>query len=122
MASAIQGVSAQFLAQEEQGGGGGASQLVGGGWGGAERRLYRAAMAVAQVYWEEDGEERKSESNERERRKRGRGIQVPSGGRLVVRRQAGGGHAGHLAASTQLLKVEDKGQICEKPPGFGVFS
>jgi hypothetical protein len=79
-------------------------------------------MAVAQVYWEEDGEERKSESNERERRKRGRGIQVPSGGRLVVRRQAGGGRAGHLAASTQLLKVEDNGQICEKPPGFGVFS
>jgi hypothetical protein len=50
-------------------------------------------MAVAQVYWEEDGEERESESNKRERRKRGRGVQVPSGGRLGLRRQAGGGVA-----------------------------
>jgi hypothetical protein len=62
-------------------------------------------MAVAQVYWEEDGEERESESNERERerRKRGRGVQVPSGGRLGLRRQAGGGMAIGPAQDTQEL-------------------
>jgi hypothetical protein len=67
-------------------------------------------MAVAQVYWEEDGKERESESNERERRKRG-GVASRGCSRGVFsasRRQAGGGArrpcTGHAGATYRKKK------------------
>jgi hypothetical protein len=37
-------------------------------------------------------------------------------------RQAGGGHGGHLGASTQVLHEEDIWIFAKSPFGFGVFS
>jgi hypothetical protein len=77
-------------------------------------------MAVAQVYWEKDGEERESESNKRERRKRGawrlgaalEGSSRPQGGKQEVE------HDGH-AQDMQVLPTGRRRKeffFCRKPP------
>jgi hypothetical protein len=78
--------------------------------------------AVAVVLWKVHGRERVSQ---REREKGGglRGVAgVSRRSPWWPERQAGGGHGGHLGASTQVLHEEDKQIFAKSPFGFGGFS
>jgi hypothetical protein len=72
-------------------------------------------MAALLGYWEEDMEERECERSEREKEEGEVAWHAGAapGGLLGLRRQAGGGRAGHLRASTQEL-----GSWRKKQKGF----
>jgi hypothetical protein len=83
-------------------------------------------MAVAQVYWEKDGEERENESNERERRKRGgHGVQGLLQRGLLGLKAASkrwGMAARCRTRRCYLLEEEERSfSFVENPLGFGRF-